>query len=449
MLRASLVLLCRVVLRVFFRRIEVVGAESLPTSGPVIFIVNHPNGLVDPLFVLCLSGRRVSFLAKEPLFRMFLVGAFVRAFECLPVYRKQDGGDPAKNRRAIGDAVALLERGNAIAIFPEGTSHSDASLKPLKPGAARMALAATARNAEQGLAPVAVVPIGLNYTRKSSFRSDALMVYGPPVLTPVVGPCPEDVPPASAVAEHTATLTQALAAVTLQAESVDTLHWAVRIERIGRAVARDDAPASAAPQLHERHRWQRRIIDAYRAKRVAHPQAVEAMETAIVRFEQRMLARGLEPDQHLSFSRLQIVTALLEMLALVCVLVPLALVGVVMNYATYRLVGALAFRLSKQEDDVVATFKVIAGLLSFPMTWACWGALAGWLGGWTTGLWVAGCGPVGAYAALIALERGRERWAEALAAAMVTLRPGIATSIRRERTAIWQALRALEDGTDG
>jgi glycerol-3-phosphate O-acyltransferase / dihydroxyacetone phosphate acyltransferase len=122
-MRAVLVALCRLLLRVFFRRVEVVGGERVPGDGPVMFTLNHPNGLIDPLFILCLSSRPVSFLAKAPLFRTPLVGWFVRTFECLPVYRKQDGNDPAKNREIIERSVELLRSGNAIAIFPEGTSH--------------------------------------------------------------------------------------------------------------------------------------------------------------------------------------------------------------------------------------------------------------------------------------------------------------------------------------
>jgi 1-acyl-sn-glycerol-3-phosphate acyltransferase len=49
------------VLRVFFRRIEVVGRERVPVTGGVIFVVNHPNALVDPLFLLCLAGGACRF----------------------------------------------------------------------------------------------------------------------------------------------------------------------------------------------------------------------------------------------------------------------------------------------------------------------------------------------------------------------------------------------------
>src|SRR5207245_3937136 len=99
------------------RRIEVAGRERVPPGGPVLFVLNHPSGLVDPLFILCLAPRPVSFLAKAPLFRMPGVGLLVRALDSLPVYRKQDAEDPQKNRATFEAARALLARGGTIAIF--------------------------------------------------------------------------------------------------------------------------------------------------------------------------------------------------------------------------------------------------------------------------------------------------------------------------------------------
>ncbi len=111
----------KLALRVFFRRIEVAGLDRIPRECPVIFVLNHPNGLVDPVFILCLAPRQVSFLAKAPLFRMPVIGFFVRALDSLPVYRKQDEGqDPARNRETFARCRALLKRGGTIAICPEG-----------------------------------------------------------------------------------------------------------------------------------------------------------------------------------------------------------------------------------------------------------------------------------------------------------------------------------------
>nr|MBA3568482.1 1-acyl-sn-glycerol-3-phosphate acyltransferase [Pyrinomonadaceae bacterium] len=93
MTRRIIVALLRFAFRVYFRRVEVDGLENVPRKSPVIFVLNHPNALVDPAFLLCLAPRRVSFLAKAPLFKIPVLGFLVRALEALPVYRRQDEGE--------------------------------------------------------------------------------------------------------------------------------------------------------------------------------------------------------------------------------------------------------------------------------------------------------------------------------------------------------------------
>ena len=89
-MRRAVTALLRVLIRVFFKRIEIVDMERVPADVPVIFAVNHPNALIDPLFLLCFAPRPVSFLAKAPLFTMPVIGWFVRGLDSIPVYRKQD-----------------------------------------------------------------------------------------------------------------------------------------------------------------------------------------------------------------------------------------------------------------------------------------------------------------------------------------------------------------------
>ena len=55
--RTVVVALLRFTLRIFFRRVEVEGLERVPTDGPVMFVLNHPNSLVDPVFILCLAPK--------------------------------------------------------------------------------------------------------------------------------------------------------------------------------------------------------------------------------------------------------------------------------------------------------------------------------------------------------------------------------------------------------
>jgi 1-acyl-sn-glycerol-3-phosphate acyltransferase len=116
------------------------GAEHLPTSGGFVVAPNHLS-YVDPLafaHFLVDNGRPPFFLGKEGVFRVPIVGAILRGAEQIPVYRNT--GQAADAFRA---AVAAVESGKCVAVYPEGTLTRDPEIWPMvgKTGAARIALA--------------------------------------------------------------------------------------------------------------------------------------------------------------------------------------------------------------------------------------------------------------------------------------------------------------------
>src|SRR5215210_4098640 len=122
-----------VALRLFFRRIETSRAGLVPASGPLVFVLNHPNGLIDPGLVFAALPRRISFLAKSTLFRMPVIGWLLRTVEALPLYRRADEGeDTSQNLRTFVECRRLLARGRCVALFPEGFSHNAPKLMPVK-----------------------------------------------------------------------------------------------------------------------------------------------------------------------------------------------------------------------------------------------------------------------------------------------------------------------------
>ena len=197
MFRRIIVAVLKLALRIYFRRIEVVGVDNIPRDTAVIFVLNHPNALVDPVFLLCLAPRRVSFVAKAPLFRIPVIGYFVRALDALPAYRRQDQGeDVARNLETFAAARRLLAGGGTIGICPEGVSHNEPRLKPLKTGVARMALGAVSSGESIDLR---IVPVGLYYTEKTTFRSSALLYFGEPLPIEPVPLNADGTPPRPAV----------------------------------------------------------------------------------------------------------------------------------------------------------------------------------------------------------------------------------------------------------
>lgn len=347
-MRAFLTVFFRLFLRVFYRRIAVVGAENVPATGGVIFAVNHPNGLVDPLLVLCFAPRPVSLLAKAPLFRYPLIGWFVRQLDSIPVFRKQDnvGGS---NRETFSRARDLLASRGSIAIFPEGTTHSDSRLRELKTGAARIALGAS------GVA-VAIVPTGIEYSAKHTFRSDAVVVFGEPIAVANGVVDADGEPAAAAVDALTERVRRGLDAVTLQADSRAALDLIGRAERIFSGAA-----GTAAEGLELR----RRFVAGHHYLCAHAPARLAQLESMVVQFEVERDAANADPETLSSSST----GGALKSLAVVLVLFPIALAGAIVHYPAYRLVDALASRFAEGENEMTATMKFIASLLLYPLTW--------------------------------------------------------------------------------
>jgi 1-acyl-sn-glycerol-3-phosphate acyltransferase len=378
-------------LRVFFRRIEIAGAERIPATGPVIFALNHPNGLVDPLFLLCFAPRPVSFLAKAPLFRMPLIGFFVRAFGSIAVYRKQDPGtDISRNLETFENARRLLSRGGALALFPEGASHDEPKLLGFKTGAARIALGVAS---EEGLH---IVPASLYYTWKTRFRSSALLSFGKPLEVAAVPLDERGEPPPGATKELTRRIEAALSEMTLHAESREALDLVRRAERIF-SIEPEGSQMPLAEQLDLRRRF---VAGAAQLKE-RDPARYAAIRARLNRFEAERKEAGL-PLEHLTAEGLT--ARSLARLAAGNVgsllLLPLAALGAFLHYPAYRLAGFLANQFARGKEDQLATIKAGSSALLFPATWALCAAAAGVIAGRRAALVAAVLAPLSGYAAL-------------------------------------------------
>jgi len=154
---------CRALLRVLFRcynRWEVAGREYVPESGGVLLIANHTS-YADPPIIGAACPRPVNFMAKAELFRIPGLAAFISRTHAFPVKRE------AADQQALRHALHLLNRGEVLLVFPEGTRSPDGRLMPFEAGAAFIALASQAH----------VVPVGID-------GADRLLPRGKPILLP-------------------------------------------------------------------------------------------------------------------------------------------------------------------------------------------------------------------------------------------------------------------------
>ncbi len=440
MIRRIIRAVLRLALRVYFRRIEVTGLEHVPPDSPVIFVLNHPNALVDPAFLLCLTPRRVAFLAKAPLFRMPVIGYLVRALDSLPAYRRQDEGqDVSRNIETFNAARQLLARGITIGICPEGVSHDEPRLKPLKTGAARIALAAASSDEATDLK---IVPVGLYYTEKTTFRSSALLYFAEGLPVKRVTLEPDGTPPRDAVRELSDQIETALREVMLHAEQEEALSLIARAEQIFSAAEVDEHDEEQ--RLARTLQLRQRFLEGYAFYRSHSPRRIDAIEARIARFEYEMRQARIDPaDLSLPRTAAHTIFSLLAQI-LACVLqAPLALFGTAVHYPAYRFAGYLSRRLARHEQDVLSTFKIISAMLLFPLTWVVVAVVSWRLAGGWAGLTALILTPLCGYVAVRFFEEIDRFFGSFVALALFVTRRRSFVRLLAERAAIHREILAL------
>jgi 1-acyl-sn-glycerol-3-phosphate acyltransferase len=154
-------------------RVRIIGREHLPPTGGFVLAPSH-RSMMDILFTARVTPRRVRFMGKASLFTVPLLGSFFRALGGFPVAR--DGTD----RKAVRDSVAMLEAGEVLVVYPEGTRQNGMKIQPLQPGAAYLALRAAVPIVPVGIAGAEEIMRG-NKIPIPRFRRVAIVV-GPPIV---------------------------------------------------------------------------------------------------------------------------------------------------------------------------------------------------------------------------------------------------------------------------
>jgi len=390
-----------VVIRIYYRASK--GGEPVPSHGAALLLANHPNALLDPLFLAWAAQRPVRLLAKAPLFSDPVLGWLVKGSGAIPVYRKQD--DPtqtAKNDdtfRAVHDALAS---GSAVALFPEGISHSEPSLAPLKTGAARIALGAVPRTG--GAFPI--IPVGLVFREKEIFRSEAHASVGAAIeWSDLASRGPED---HEAVRELTDRIDRAMRAVTLNlarweddavvrtAEAIWSAERAVdptRQARVSRIAIANDILARARASGDEK--WATLARDVREHARILRALGIRPADVTA--------DSGLGSAAKWAARRLTIVGAIQA---------SVALAAVVVLWIPYRFNGLLAERFAPSKD-VLSTYKALASVVVF----GAWTAMLTALVALTAGAVAAFLTPVAIGALAIGGLYAAEQWSWTVATA--------------------------------
>lgn len=154
LVRDLLLVLCKL-----YFRVTVSGREHLPKSGPYIIAPVHRSNIDTPLSAF-VTRRRVRFMGKDSLWKQKQVGVFLSLLGGFPVTRG------AADLEALKRCVAVLDAGEPLVMFPEGTRQSGAMLHPLFEGPAYVAL-------KRG---VPIVPVGIGGTERV-MRKGSKMIW--------------------------------------------------------------------------------------------------------------------------------------------------------------------------------------------------------------------------------------------------------------------------------
>jgi glycerol-3-phosphate O-acyltransferase/dihydroxyacetone phosphate acyltransferase len=444
----------RFLTRAFFRRVETEG--TLPPPGPVILAASHLNGFVDPVVLVARLGRLPRFLAKSTLWDLAVARPLLAFARVIPVYRRIDGGTAEENARTFSAAVHALAGYSTVAVFPEGTTHDDPSVRPLRTGVARIALQA----ASEGVEGIQIVPVGITYEDKVDVRSRALVSFGAPIdVVPAPGLIGADGnPDRDRVRALTDRLQRDLEALT---PDFDTTEDALAlVDAASITLTGDDA---AAPPMSQVAATSRRLA-------AVDPPRREALVSLVARYRMLLSFVGLD-DEHIvrRIGLTDLARRIIVLGVLVVVLAPLALAGLFANLVPTVLV--LVVGLIPTAPVSKGTLRLAVALVAYPVTWAVLAgqdATSGWLGdlarrvtapvnillgplpsdrvGWVANLVVLVAVPVLGAVALVLLERIRALIVSVVRWRTLLDRRGQLDEVRSRRADVVAMTRDLLDG---
>ncbi|NND16113.1 MAG: glycerol acyltransferase [Eudoraea sp.] len=168
--------IAQLALFLYYKRVTLHHTDRIPQSGPILFLPNHQNALMDPLVMAAYSKRKPFFLTRSDVFANGILRAFFGFLQMMPIYRMRDGRSNLKNNEAIFSRCSeLLLEGKSLVIFPEGDHNLQRRVRPLSKGFTRFLF----RGLDQDKAfNPALIPVGVNYVKAAGFPDSAAFFFG-------------------------------------------------------------------------------------------------------------------------------------------------------------------------------------------------------------------------------------------------------------------------------
>jgi 1-acyl-sn-glycerol-3-phosphate acyltransferase len=164
----------------YTKKIKSIGKENIPKKGAVLFVVNHPNGLIDPLMVTTNTPRITHYLVRAASFKKPLIKKLLASLNLMPIYRIRDGvKELSKNTEIFNDCYEILNKQRALMIFPEGSHDRRRTIRAISKGFTRILFGAFDKYPDL---KVTIIPVGVTYQNASQFSSKVAIHYGTPIL---------------------------------------------------------------------------------------------------------------------------------------------------------------------------------------------------------------------------------------------------------------------------
>jgi 1-acyl-sn-glycerol-3-phosphate acyltransferase len=157
-----------------YTRTKVVGKHNIPTTGAFLLAPIHRSNIDTPL-AAAVTRRRMRFMGKDTIWKVKPIGWIISALGAFPVTRG------TADREALKRCIAVLEAGEPLVLFPEGTRQSGPVVQPLFDGAAYVAVKAG----------VPIIPVGIGGSEgvmpkgsKMIYPNKCIVIVGEPISVP-------------------------------------------------------------------------------------------------------------------------------------------------------------------------------------------------------------------------------------------------------------------------
>ena len=351
----------------FFRKIELSGKINTPSKGPVIFVANHPNTLMDPLLVAAIVKQRVGFVANASIFVNSLVSSVFKYLHVIPIFRREDvkAGEKPDNRKSFEKCHEYLTNNGSLLIFPEGTSHYELKLREIKTGTARIALSYEDLKGYNG--KLKIVPIALDYSDAIHFRS-AVSVTICKAIEVVDYRKQYEGNEHEAIVQLTEDIRKELAEIVPQTSGKEQENFLVKAHQFYTTFYSPKASLDKNPKQSLELRTQ--VSKALQFLKKRNLELYLDTQMKLLLFSKILKEEKINPAVVASRkTNKYIILETTALFILFLVLFPLYVIGLLFNYIPY-IIPARVFKSLNLDIEYRASVQMLVGLFSFPLYYA-------------------------------------------------------------------------------